>query len=140
MSLSASSENLAARVPAGTTTWYSLVSASATGWSMSNAADGDAVRLRRDADEAGRPSSRGAGEARRHVEVFEPLALASPCTSAGAATATGRRVIGMRTLCAPSVHVSEPMAQVVEAARQSRVKVTVNGLSSSGRQRERRRA
>ena len=47
----------------------------------------------------------------------EPLALASPCTSAGAATGTARRAIGERTVCeAPSVHVSEPLAHSSNAA------------------------
>src|SRR6186997_3297986 len=67
------------------------------------------------------------------LKVWEPLALAAPWTSAGAATGTGRSAIGERTLCPAPVQVSEPLAQAPNAAvvRENRtVKVpTASGAS-----------
>src|SRR5207247_766202 len=62
---------------------------------------------------------------------LEPLALASPCTSLGATTCTGRTATGMRTRWVPSFHVSEPFAQAWNAAS-VRVKVTVKDADSPG--------
>ena len=54
-----------------------------------------------------------------------PLALAAPCTSVGAATATGRRAIGLRTRWVPSHQMSDPFAHSPSVAV-VRVKWIVN--------------
>src|SRR5262245_20799591 len=60
-----------------------------------------------------------------------PLALASPCTSVGAATATGRTATGLRTVWPAPVQVRDPTAQSPKPAV-VRVKVTVNVPSPPG--------
>src|SRR5215213_3639334 len=62
-------------------------------------------------------------------KLLLPLALASPCTSVGAATATGSTAIGLRTRWAPSLHVSDPFAHALSVAV-VRVKEMVNVAAS----------
>src|SRR5919206_2922451 len=73
-----------------------------------------------------------------------PLALAAPCTSDGAATATGRTAIGARTSWLPSLHVSEPIAHapsvaVVRSKRTVKVacspgaRLTVEGVTETSK-------
>src|SRR4051794_20419147 len=81
-----------------------------------------------------RPSSEGSTRPVKPGVTWkscEPLALASPCTSTGALTATGCSVMGLRTRCDPSVHSRDPLTQAPSAAV-VRVKVTVNVASAPG--------
>src|SRR5262245_17498990 len=61
----------------------------------------------------------------------DPLALASPWTSAGAETTTARSAIGERTACVPSAQVSDPIAHSPNSAS-VRENVTVNSPVAPG--------